>query len=89
MMKRLTSVVAMAVFTVMATAAAAIAETTYPIKPTSSTVVRGASGTRGGSGTAFTGSSFIPVGTLLVAALLVIGLAALYAARRRSVRLAG
>jgi LPXTG-motif cell wall-anchored protein len=51
-------------------------------------MVKGASGTRGG-GTAFTGSSQIPFGTLMIVVLVVAGVAALFVARRRAARFAG
>jgi Zn-dependent alcohol dehydrogenase len=89
MMKRAIGVLAIATVTVLTTAAAALAQTSsYPVSPSSpTTVVKGASGTAGG-GTAFTGSSQIPVGTLMVVGFVVVGLAALLVARRRAARFA-
>jgi hypothetical protein len=58
---------------------------TYP-PPVS---VKGASGTNGGGSTAFTGSSQVSVGTLMVVALVIAGLTALFVARRRAARFAG
>src|SRR4026209_2792085 len=91
MMKRVTGVVVMAVSTVLVTAAAAIAQTSsYPLKPSATTVVKGASGSRGsGGGTAFTGSSQVPVDVLWTVGLLGVGRAALSIVRRRAVQIAG
>jgi len=68
-------------------AGAALADnSTYPPP----VAVKGASGTRGaGDGTAFTGSTQIPVATLMVVVLVLVGLTALFVARRRAARFAG
>jgi hypothetical protein len=88
MIRRATSIAALAFLTVVLTAAAAMAQTSsYPVSPSPTTSVKGISGSRGG-GTAFTGSSQIPVGTLLLVALVVFGLSALFVARRRAARFA-
>ena len=59
MMRRATAVMTLTLVSLVATAGAAMAQTsTYP-PPVS---VKGASGTDGGGATAFTGSSQIPVG---------------------------
>jgi hypothetical protein len=91
MIRKVSTVVTLTFVSVIATAGAAMAQTTssYPISPSASTVVKGASGTNGVGGTAFTGSSQIPVGTLMVVALVVAGVAALFVARRRAARFAG
>jgi hypothetical protein len=69
------------------TAGAAMAQTSSYPPPVS---VKGASGTDGGGGaTAFTGSSQISVGTLMVVVLVLAGLTALFVARRRAARFAG
>jgi hypothetical protein len=89
MMRKATTVVTLTFASVLVTAGAAMAQTaSYPISPSPSTVVKGASGTNGG-GTAFTGSSQIPVGTFMIVALVVAGVAALFVARRRAARFAG
>ena len=89
MMRRVTAVVTLTFASVIATAGAAMAQTSsYPITPSPSTVVKGASGTSGG-GTAFTGSSQIPVGTLMIVALVDAGVAALVVAGRRAARFPG
>ena len=86
MMRRVTAVMTLTLVSLVATAGAAMAQTsTYP-PPVS---VKGASGTDGGGATAFTGSSQIPVGTLMVVALVIFGLTALFVARRRAARFAG
>jgi hypothetical protein len=89
MITRATGVMAIAVITILTTAATAMAQTSsYPISPSSpTTVVKGASGSSGG-GTAFTGSNQVPVGTLMLVALVVIGVGALLVARRRAARFA-
>ena len=85
MIKRLTGMVAFAGIAVIVTAGAALAQTsTYPVSPQPSTSVEGASG-----GTAFTGSSQVPVGTLMLCLLVVAGVTALVVARRRAARFAG
>jgi hypothetical protein len=89
MMRRISTVITLTLATLVVSATAALAQTsTYPITPTPSTVVKGESGTSGG-GTAFTGSSQIPLGTLMIVALVLAGVAALFVARRRAARFAG
>jgi hypothetical protein len=68
------------------TAGAAMAQTSSYPPPVS---VKGASGTRADGATAFTGSSQISFGTLMVVALVIAGLTALFVARRRAARFAG
>jgi hypothetical protein len=86
MIRRVTGVMTLTLVSLVVTAGAAMAQTsTYP-PPVS---VKGASGTDGGGATAFTGSSQISVGTLMVVALVIAGLAALFVARRRAARFAG
>jgi hypothetical protein len=88
MMRRISTVITLTFASLVVTATAAMAQTSsYPISPTASTVVKGESGTSGG--TAFTGSSQIPLGTLIIVALVVAGVAALFVARRRAARFAG
>ena len=86
MMRRVTAVMTLTLASVVLSAGAALADSTYPPP---STVVKGASGSRGDGGTAFTGSTQLPFAMLMVAVLVVAGLTALYVARRRSARLAG
>jgi hypothetical protein len=89
MMRRISAVVTLTFASLLVTAGAAMAQTSsYPVTPSPTTVVKGASGTRGG-GTAFTGSSQIPFVTLMIVALVVAGVAALFVARRRAARFAG
>ena len=93
MMKRITGILTIAAVTILSTAATAIAQTTsYPMPTSDTTSVKAQSGVSGvagtGGGTAFTGSSQIPIGTLMIVALLVVGLAALLVARRRAARFA-
>jgi hypothetical protein len=90
MMKRAIGILAIAAVTILSTAVTAIAQTSsYPPPNSPTTSVKAQSGVAGtGGGTAFTGSSQIPVGTLMVVALLVVGLAALLVARRRAARFA-
>ena len=89
MMRRIYAVVTLTFASLLVTAGAAMAQTSsYPVSPTPTTIVKGASGTRGG-GTAFTGSSQIPFGTLMIVVLVVAGVAALFVARRRAARFAG
>ena len=86
MMRRVTAVMTLTLASIVLTAGAALAGTgTYP-PPVS---VKGASGTRGDGGTAFTGSTQLPFAMLMVGVLVVVGLTALYVARRRSARCAG
>ena len=88
MMRRISTVITLTFASLVVTATAAMAQTSsYPISPTASTVVKGESGTNGG--TAFTGSSQIPLGTLMIVALVLAGVAALFVARRRAARFAG
>jgi len=89
MMRRIYAVVTLTFASLLVTAGAAMAQTSsYPVAPSPTTMVKGASGTRGG-GTAFTGSSQIPFGTLMIVVLVVAGVAALFVARRRAARFAG
>ncbi len=89
MMRRISAVVTLTFASLLVTAGAAMAQTSsYPVSPSPTTIVKGASGTRGG-GTAFTGSSQIPFGTLMIVVLVVAGVAALFVARRRAARFAG
>jgi LPXTG-motif cell wall-anchored protein len=89
MMRRISAVVTLTFASLLVTAGAAMAQTSsYPVSPSPTTIVKGASGTRGG-GTAFTGSSQIPFLTLMIVALVVAGVAALFVARRRAARFAG
>jgi Zn-dependent protease with chaperone function len=62
----------------LGSASMALAQTTYPVAPTSGSV-EGASGS-----TAFTGASGVPIAMLMAGALLIVGLAALFVARRRT-----
>lgn len=87
MMRRITAVMALTLVSLVVTAGAAMAGTSS--YPPPSTVVKGASGTRGDGTTAFTGSSQLPVAMLMIGALVVVGLTALFVARRRAARLAG
>jgi hypothetical protein len=83
-MKRLTGILALAAMTVVVTAGTALAGgTNYP--PSQPTSVEA---TSGGPPTAFTGGN-VGKPALFVAVLLVVGLTALFAARRRSARVAG
>lgn len=82
-MKRMFGVLVTALATMVVTAGTALAQTTYPPTPTETTSVAGG----GGSNTAFTGSDASLVAVIAVA-LLVVGLAALFVARRRSARAA-
>jgi hypothetical protein len=85
MMRRITAVMTLAFTSIVLSAGAALADATYP-PPT--TVVKGASGSRGDGGTAFTGSTQLPFAMLMIGVLVIAGLTALYIARRRSSRLA-
>jgi hypothetical protein len=87
-MKRAAAVLSSALLTVLVTAGTALAQTTtYPPEPTSPT--SGATGPTGGTGgTAFTGGD-LSFGTIAFATLLVVGVAAMFVARRRAARLAG
>ena len=88
MIKRGTAVLASAAISVIATAGAAMAQTsTYPVSPDPSTSVEGINGSNGG--TAFTGGSQVPLSILLICLLLLAGVAALVVARRRAARFAG
>ena len=82
MMRRITAVVTLTFASLLVTAGAAMAQTSsYPVAPSPTTIVKGASGTRG-DGTAFTGSSQIPFLTLMIVALVVAGVAALFVDRK-------
>ena len=86
MMRRITAVTTLAFASIVLSAGAALAGSTYPPP---STAVEAAGGSRGDGGTAFTGSTQLPFAMLMVAVLVIAGLTALYVARRRSTRLAG
>jgi hypothetical protein len=87
MMRRITALMTLTLATVVLSAGAALADSTYP-----PTVVKGANGSRGtGDGTAFTGSAQLPFAMLMVAILVLVGVAALsavFVARRRAARFA-
>src|SRR4051812_50102544 len=77
MIRRISAVVTLTFASLLVTAGAAMAQTSsYPVAPSPTTMVKGASGTRGG-GTAFTGSSQIPFATIMIVALVGAGVAAL------------
>jgi len=80
-MRKVTAVVTLALASVVLSAGAAMADSTYP-----PTVVKGASGSQGDGGTAFTGSSQLPLAMLMIAVLVVVGATALIVARRRAAR---
>jgi len=87
-MRRITALMTLTLATVVLSAGAAFADSTYP-----PTVVKGANGSRGGAGggTAFTGSAQLPFAMLMVAILVLVGVAALsavFVARRRAARFA-
>ena len=88
-MKRAAAVLSSALLTVLFTAGSALAQTDYP----PSTSVGDTGGNTGGAGgtaggTAFTGGD-LSFGAIAFAALLVVGVTALFVARRRAARLAG
>ena len=88
MIKRVTGVLAFAAISLVATASAAVAQTsTYPVSPHPSASVEGTSG--GSGGTAFTGSAQIPLSTVLICLLVIAGITALVVARRRAARFVG
>ncbi len=78
MMRRFTAVMTLALASIVLSAGAALADATYP-----PTVVKGANGSRGDGGTAFTGSTQLPFAMLMVGVLVIAGVTALYIARRR------
>ena len=86
-MKRAAAVLSSALLTVLFTAGTALAQTDYPptttVQPTG-----GQTGAGSGGGTAFTGGD-LSFGAIAFAALLVVGVTALFVARRRAARLAG
>ena len=85
-MKRAAAVLSSALVTVLVTAGTAMAQTDYP--PTTSVQPTGGQNPTGGAGgTAFTGGD-ISFGAIAFAALLVVGVTALFVARRRAARLA-
>jgi hypothetical protein len=84
-MKRAAAVLSSAFVTVLVTAGTALAQTDYP--PTTTVQPTGGQNPTGG-GTAFTGGD-ISFGAIAFAALLVVGVAALFVARRRAARVAG
>jgi hypothetical protein len=90
-MKRVAAVLSSALLMVLITAGTVLAQTTtYPPEPTTS-VIGGGGGTGNVDnvgGTAFTGAD-VSFGAIAFAALLVVGVAALFVARRRAARLAG
>ena len=85
-MKRAAAVLSSALLSVLFTAGSALAQTDYP----PSTSVGDTGGNTGGTagGTAFTGGD-LSFGAIAFAALLVVGVTALFVARRRAARLAG
>ena len=85
MMRRATAVMTLTLVSLVLTAGAALAQSSSYPPPVS---VKGASGTRGDGPTAFTGSSQISFATLMVVALVIAGLTALFVARRRAARFA-
>ena len=88
MIKRVTGVLASAAISLVATASAAMAQTsTYPVSPHPSSSVEGTSG--GNGGTAFTGATQIPLSTVLICLLVIAGVTALVVARRRAARFVG
>jgi hypothetical protein len=82
MLKRSAVVGIAAVASIIVTATAALAESTYPVEATSGSAT-------GGGSTAFTGASGVPFGLVMIASLLVVGTIALFAARRWGARLGG
>jgi len=87
-MKRAAAVLSSALLTVLFTAGTALAQTDYP--PTTTVQPTGGqnAGAGAGGGTAFTGGD-LSFGAIAFAALLVVGVTALFVARRRAARLAG
>lgn len=85
-MKRAAAVLSSALLTVLFTAGTALAQTDYP--PTTTVQPTGGQNAGGGGGTAFTGGD-LSFGAIAFAALLVVGVTALFVARRRAARLAG
>jgi hypothetical protein len=86
-MKRAAAVLSSALLTVLVTAGTALAQTTtYP--PSVAGEGGGNGNTAGAGGTAFTGAD-VSFGAIAFAALLVVGVTALFVARRRAARLAG
>jgi hypothetical protein len=87
-MSKVVRAFALAVPLVLMTAGTALAQS-YP--PSPATDVRGLQGgadaQADAAGTAFTGAPSIGIGTMLMAALLVMGLASLYLGWRRAARL--
>jgi len=83
-MRKVTAVLILTLASVVLSAGAAMADSNYP-----PTVVKGASGSKGDGGTAFTGASQLPFAMLMIAALVVVGATALIVARRRATRLEG
>lgn len=81
-MKRLAGTLVLAAVSLLLSATAALADNHYPA--TDDTSVEGAGGS---GGTAFTGSD-VSMAAVAIAALLVIGMTALFVARRRAARLA-
>ena len=74
----------------LASATAAVAQTTYPPSSAPTASVAGFGGgtqEAGAGGTAFTGGAGIGTGTMIMVALLIAGIAALYLGWRRAERL--
>ena len=84
-MKRAAAVLSSVLLMVLVTAGSALAQD-YP--PSTSVADTGGGNTGGTGGTAFTGGD-LSFGAIAFAALLVVGVAALFVARRRAARLAG
>lgn len=80
-MKRMLGVLMMALATTVVGASTALAQSTYPPRPSSSVLTTG--GASGGS--AFTGSD-VSLFAVAVVVLLAMGLVALFVARRRTSR---
>jgi len=84
-MKRMFGVLVTALATTVVTAGTALAQSTYPPEPAATNSVIGDGGSNGP--TAFTGSD-VSVVAMVAVALLIVGLTALFVARRRSARAA-
>jgi hypothetical protein len=91
-MKRAAVVLSSALLTVLVTAGTVLAQTTtYPPESPDTSVIGGGGGAGNVDnvgGTAFTGGD-VSFGAIAFATLLVIGVVALFVARRRAARLAG
>lgn len=86
MMKRIFGVLAITFASMIIGAGTALAQTTYPPEPTDPSSVLGGGGSSGSS-SAFTGSD-VAMWTVVAGALLLVGLTALFVARRRAARVA-